>query len=361
MKNIGKSWRDSATLIVLTKRSGAAASAAAGKRSGDVGGVNYDILLQTRTGGASFPNSVVFPGGVAERADGDERWSRLLTSFGFTHQDFESLHRRGSTVPAIFQSNPIQRHISLRVTAIRETFEELGLLLCSRQQKNQRDGIWANIISDIDVKLWQNKLAKDPDELWNLCKEYNCYPDIWSLHYWSNWLTPKIFPKRFDTAFFVTAIESKPDFIKASSEVFSVEWSSPTEILNKTNVVVYPPQIYELTRLSHVTDLEELIKLAKEKSIHGDPCIYPVVVPAKDGMVHLLPGDDLYPETVDFNDNNKLPYTDKTILELRENCGTIHRLEKPKASNQPPVIVIKNYKTKHPIDMGDTTMILNEV
>lgn len=50
------------------------------------------------------------------------------------------------------------RHIQLRITAIRETFEELGLLLCCQKHKKERAGLWTNIIFDIDVKQWQDRV-----------------------------------------------------------------------------------------------------------------------------------------------------------------------------------------------------------
>lgn len=104
--NIVKSWRDSASLILLTKRNSELLS-----RLDDRGaaGVNYDILLQTRTRSASFANSVVFPGGVSEPVDGSPRWSQLLSSFGYTKEDFEALHRPAGDIAPIFQDNPIQR------------------------------------------------------------------------------------------------------------------------------------------------------------------------------------------------------------------------------------------------------------
>lgn len=45
-----------------------------------------------------------------------------------------------------------------------------------------------------------------------MCDKFQCYPDIWALHEWSNWLTPTTFGnKRFNTAFFMTFMESQPD------------------------------------------------------------------------------------------------------------------------------------------------------
>lgn len=101
---ISKSWRDSASLIVLAKRTNEVLP-----RVHNGGCVNYDILLQTRTNTASFANGVVFPGGVTEPTDGSQRWLSLLSNFGYSKEDFESFHHPGGAITPIFQEDPIQR------------------------------------------------------------------------------------------------------------------------------------------------------------------------------------------------------------------------------------------------------------
>ncbi|XP_022821276.1 nucleoside diphosphate-linked moiety X motif 19-like, partial [Spodoptera litura] len=296
-------------------------------------------------------NAVVFPGGVTESADGSNRWWDLFRSFGYSTQDFEVFHRPNTITSEIFKNNPIQRHLQLRITAIRETFEELGLLICSRGRKECRDGnLWANTIEGVDLKHWQNRVSKNPEDLITLCEEYQCYPDIWSLYYWSNWLSPITLPKRFDTAFFIAAIKDKPDYLRSSSEVVKVEWLPPGEVLNSDRKL-QPPQIYEFLRLSHVKDIEELITFASERSGHGTNLSYPFVVKAKDGALFTLPGDDLYPSSVDYNDN-KIKYIDQTILELRESSKSVHRIESKENCRR---LVIQNYKPEHHIEMENKT------
>ncbi|CAB3241100.1 unnamed protein product [Arctia plantaginis] len=339
---ISKSWRDSAALIILAKRRNEVSP-----RVNNGGRVNYDILLQTRTNTASFANSVVFPGGVTEPIDGSQRWLTLLSTFGYSKRDFESFHHPGGPITPIFQEDPIQRHIQLRITAIRETFEELGLLICSRKHKKHRIGQWADVIEDIDVAYWQNRIHKNPEDLLLLCEEQKCYPDLWSLNYWSNWLTPTTQKKRFNTAFFLAAVEQKPD-INSNSEVTKVEWLTPAEALDGDRTL-YPPQLYEINRLSHVKDIKKLIKFANERSRYDSELSFPVYVKVKDGILHLLPGDDLYPTIVDYNDNT-IKYIDKTILELRGSSKTLNRLE---ICENNRVFIIKNYKPEHHINMED--------
>lgn len=294
---------------------------------------------------------MVFPGGVGEPIDGSPRWLTLLSTFGYSKQDFQSFHQHSGTITPLFQKDPIQRHIELRITAIRETFEELGLLICSRKHKEERVGQWADFVQDIDVKYWQNRITNNADDWLTLCEENKCYPDIWSLHYWSNWLTPISFKKRFNTAFFIAGVEQKPASFEGSSEVVGVEWLGPDQVL-KSGKTLFPPQVYELTRISHVKDISELIKFASKRSGHDSELLYPVIVKAKDGILHLLPGDDLYPTTsIDYNDNTiDTQYIDKTILELREASQTVNRLEANKVTKQ---FVIKNYKPEHHIRMED--------
>lgn len=104
MNTVRKSWRDAASLILLTKRNAEVVS-----RASDRAAVDYDVLLQTRTNSGSFANSVVFPGGVCESVDGDDRWSQLFKSFGYTQSDFETLYRTSATPTLIFQTNPVLR------------------------------------------------------------------------------------------------------------------------------------------------------------------------------------------------------------------------------------------------------------
>ncbi|XP_048489218.1 acyl-coenzyme A diphosphatase NUDT19 [Plutella xylostella] len=345
-----KTWRDSSSLIVVAKQQLS--------RCEERGGVNYDMLLQTRSQGASsFASSVVFPGGVAEAADARPEWVTLIKSFGYSQTHFDALHCSQSIVTPIFQHDPLQKHVSLRITAIRETFEEVGVLICSKKKQAARTGPWAEYVTNFDVKYWQNKVSKNPEELFNLCQELNCYPDIWSLHYWSNWLTPSTLKKRFDTAFFICALKDQVVDVTGSNEVSSIEWGNPTKILEKEKkgeVILFPPQIYEFNRITHVKDVEELVKFAQEISCHGNELFYPVHLRAKDGWVHLLPGDDLYPTKLDYN-NDKILKEDQTVEQLRENCSVLHRFEH---SEEGSGFVIRNLSPPHHISMDDRVISL---
>lgn len=69
------------------------------------------------------------------------------------------------------------------------------------------------------MKKWQKKIHNDATEFYRMCEGLKCYPDVWALHEWANWLTPIIRPKRFDTIFFMACMESQPDAHYDSSEM----------------------------------------------------------------------------------------------------------------------------------------------
>lgn len=57
----------------------------------------------------------------------------------------------------------------------------------------------------------------------NLCKQFEVYPDVWSLKEWANWITPPIFNQRFNTLFFLASFLEKPAVQGEESEVQSLE------------------------------------------------------------------------------------------------------------------------------------------
>lgn len=50
------------------------------------------------------------------------------------------------------------RDISLRITAIRETFEELGLLLVKNRDQLQASNAFSIHFSELDIPHWQNQV-----------------------------------------------------------------------------------------------------------------------------------------------------------------------------------------------------------
>ncbi|XP_075150245.1 acyl-coenzyme A diphosphatase NUDT19-like [Haematobia irritans] len=322
-KQVVASFRKSSSLIILAR------DQIRVKKQPD-----YKALLFKRPPQATFmPNSAVFPGGVFEEpADETPLWRKHFENMGVSKQQLALLTEGTAKKSNIYKNeNPdaIEREISLRIAAIREAFEELGVIFC-RDSKSLKDGAgegYGNFKEDFDRHHWQKLVHKDANQFLNLCQTLEIVPDLWSLYEWSNWFTPATFKKRFDTAFFLIALKTIPDLIKEKNEVTDFSWKTPAEYLQlhfKKEIWLPPPQFYELSRLLNFNELEEVKKFAQQRATEGIEVTLPIENKCNDCRVNLLPGDDLYNNP---NETSKMKDTHKTAKEFREGVKNIHRLE----------------------------------
>lgn len=305
-----KHWRDSASVILVAKTAfGPTAANSGAVKTVNTNGndCNYKLLTIKRAAKSSFmPGTYVFPGGALEPADAARDWLKLYERFGFPGQSFAQLDRKENKVP-LFKTpgvDQIPRYLSLRIGAIRETFEECGILICrSHHLKYQeRPARWATFIGGPEIKKWQNRVHDDPNQFIEMCNEFEVYPDVWALKEWSNWATPPPSPVLFDTVFFLASFHQLPLTQAEKKEVQHLEWSSPTDYLlrnEKETIALPPPQFYELSRLRNFTDIEKLAKFAQKRAPCGLERYLPMRVTSEDGIFTVLPGDDMYEPSVD--------------------------------------------------------------
>lgn len=128
-----------------------------------------------RSAKAKFmPNGIVFPGGAIEKCDSEPSWLSLFASMGCNESHFKAIasDQKAGSRPFIFDrlhrihegagATEIERDISLRISAVRETFEELGILIAKTQQQlNDRsaaDVLYSKAVGQFDVKKWQKEV-----------------------------------------------------------------------------------------------------------------------------------------------------------------------------------------------------------
>lgn len=220
MSGIRKAWRESASLLILAKKPQSSQNTAGSK-------FNYDVLVQKRSTGSKFmANAIVFPGGVIEKADGRRNWLDLYRKLGVDLPRLEALKSTNST-DFIYQKNPeeeLERELSLRISAIRETFEEVGILLAkSLDDFKDSNCLYSSAVppsSSFDTRFWQKEVQDNPGRFYDLCESLKVAPDVLSLHSWSNWLTPTTVGKlRFDAIFYLTCLSERPSFERDQKEV----------------------------------------------------------------------------------------------------------------------------------------------
>lgn len=112
------------------------------------------------------------------------------------------------------------REISLRISAIRETFEEVGIVLYKNPEKNSK---YSSCFHSpyCDIPTWQHKIHNKHEALINFYDQHNLIPDLFNLFEWSVWLTPTYAGKRYEAAYFIVALETIPPIYAESNEVQS--------------------------------------------------------------------------------------------------------------------------------------------
>ena len=159
-------WRNAATLLLAVRSSMPSSR------------YDYNLLMMKRSRRSKFmPNAYVFPGGVTEKSDFCPTWKELLEPV----KPLDPLILRDVPRPMIMRAFPglLEPDIGFRINAIRETFEETGILL----HISNEDAVKASRLSE-----WRPQVHKDASLFLTMCKELKVVPDVWSLFEWSDWL-----------------------------------------------------------------------------------------------------------------------------------------------------------------------------
>lgn len=320
-----KLWRDAASLMIIGRASNTSFKNVKENR---IRNIDYNMLFLKRSKKSQFmPNAYVFPGGVVESSDFSMAWMDIFKKCGYTTDYLKSNLRHKSPLPELYTNNSkgLVPEIGFRIGALRETFEECGILLDSAKSMSTM-----NLKS---IEKWQQVIRDDPSQFLSLFETLGSCPAVWDLHEWSGWLTPTVFKgkrRRFDTAFYITFMDRIPKVIHDESEMDDLQIVTPDTIIDqwvKEELWLAPPQVYEVSRLLNYTSYEDLKSYVKERATQGMWWWMPVIYPAKDGIIATYPGDDLYPNDPDYNGDKDVTKIDTTMYESRQNTENLHRME----------------------------------
>ena len=192
-------------------------------RDGETG---VEVLMTRRSATASFaPGAYVFPGGGIDAAD------------ALAHSQST---RRAS------QSD---LHLTQAIAAIRESFEELGILLARRA-----DGSHAN---DVDISKLDRHLPFAAQ-----CQAQGLRLAADELYVLAHWVTDRDLPKRFDVPFLVARMPEGQQAVADESEQFEPVWLSPAQALARHaagQLFILFPTIRTLERLRGYASVDAVL------------------------------------------------------------------------------------------------------
>ncbi len=219
----------------------------------------------------------VFPGGVVDDQDREPFWQRHLDSEPAT------LARRfGHQLPP-------QELAVYCVTAIRETFEEAGILLASCGSGRHADlqALHARRVADGLPVGWLKRWVS----------EKGCVLRSSALFPWSHWVTPESLPHRYDTRFFLAGLppgqECRPDGRETTRGV----WMTPAEALAANaagEIPLSPPNLVSLQQMLPFRSVGDLEKEARRRG--WGRAMMPRMLFLEEGSVILEPWDPRFHE-----------------------------------------------------------------
>ncbi len=178
-------------------------------RPGDAG---IEVYMVQRPGRGAFPNLHVFPGGKVEGADAG----------------LSDLCRGLSDAQASAELSVDGGGLRYWVAAIRECFEECGVLLAYRN-----GALFAPRGEAESARFdgYRNALAAGELELPALARREGLRLATDRVRYFSHWITPPSAPARFDTRFFITAMPPGQRAVGHHQEIISDSWITPARAL----------------------------------------------------------------------------------------------------------------------------------
>lgn len=242
-------------------------------------GTDIEVLLLRRTAKAAFmARAWVYPGGRVDPEDADDAWAAHVQGAGALDGAFDDLDPDESR--AFF------------VAAIRECFEESGLLLAHR-----RDGrpLAATATDRARLATWRRRLADRDAGLLDLVREEGLIVHLDAILPFAHWITPANEPKRYDTRFFLAQAPAGQEPIADHNETVAERWVRPVDALAlhaRGELQLAPPTWRTLLDLEHAARASGVRAWA---AAEVPVPIEPAFTRDGDDLQLVLPGDPEHP------------------------------------------------------------------
>jgi 8-oxo-dGTP pyrophosphatase MutT (NUDIX family) len=173
-----------------------------------------EVLMVERSGDANFAaGAYVFPGGQLDAADSAPLAVQLSPGLSPTQA-------ARVLVGATSDAEALGSHVA----AIRETFEESGILLA-------RPGAGAANLGAAALAAARAEMNRGGLGFLDALASWHWVLSTERLVYFAHWVTPEAVPKRFDTRFFLAAAPDGMQAAHDAQEVVSHRWITPAEAL----------------------------------------------------------------------------------------------------------------------------------
>jgi 8-oxo-dGTP pyrophosphatase MutT (NUDIX family) len=231
---------------------------------------DFEVLMVKRHHQIDFAaGALVFPGGKSHQGDSDPRWRDHALGFEAIGPD----------------------DAALRIAALREAYEEAGVLLA-----RDRDGAAYAGEAAKDIRA---AVAEDQVPFLDVVADLGLRLDLSALTVFARWITPPLTPKRFDTWFY--AVRAPEDQLAACDgrETVDAEWIAPREVLDLAErgarKVIFPTRM-NVQLLAEASSAEDCLMRARDRTL---VTVLPRIEDRPGGKVLTLPPEAGYGEVAE--------------------------------------------------------------
>lgn len=247
--------KDAATVVLMRDR--------------DEGG--FEVFFVKRSAGSKFMGGAyVFPGGKVDATDSDVSGLRVV---GRTP---------AGAAEALAESSNADAAIGFFIAALRETFEEAGVLLAS--------------IDNVDVLPELRKKLLAGATFASVVNEANATLRVDALVPLSRWVTPTAESRRFDARFFMARAPNNQVAMHDNYETTESAWLTPAEALRRAErleILLPPPTLRTLELIRNLKSVDEAIATCGAGVV---PYVCPIFKNDDGVPTLILPGDAEHPE-----------------------------------------------------------------
>jgi 8-oxo-dGTP pyrophosphatase MutT (NUDIX family) len=242
----------------------------------------FDVFLLRRHAKSSFMGgNYVYPGGRVDRDDGSPEICSL--SKGMTFEEAQNILRETFSPEESFAH---------WVAAIRELFEEAGVLLAYDQKGNLFQ--LRNRDEREKLLIYRQLLQEGKMTICEIAEKENLLFALDQLYYCAHWITPEAQSQRFDTRFFLARYPSGQEASHDQKETTAGIWITPEKALEenlKGDVILSPPTLKTLENLSRFKSIEDVFHSLKQEDIEP---ILPILTKISNDPLLIFPWDPEY-------------------------------------------------------------------
>lgn len=212
---------------------------------------DLQVYMMERNAATVFAGGMwVFPGGRVDDTDDPDVFAKI------------SIHRDDDEASAIMGLE--RGGLAYYIAAIREAFEEAGILLAFHKKSRELVDLRNPEIA-AKFQAHRNDINDSNRNFIEIMEEEDLILDAGQMHYVARWITPPGPPRRFDARFFVARMPRRQKGEHDDGELVHSRWLSPKRIIEMEatgEMVLMSPTLRMIRSLALFSSADEVIEAA---------------------------------------------------------------------------------------------------